>query len=235
MRRGRAIHPGPFFMPTRTLREARGGSAPGSHVAAQRIAPVVESLALAAPGIAPVSALHGPTTEEVHGTKDRRRFPSGSPALLRQVRARLHRSPRIPRRRGQVRGRRRHRDDAARSADPAVRARAEGRQGRQEDQRELRRVRVAAKARARCAAIWCSPRTRPASSPASSSCTRIAGSIRTSRTSRAVSRSTISSRSRPTGSFRWAAIPATRTRRASSSPSSIRRKPARISSLPRTS
>ena len=53
---------------------------------------------------------------------------------------------------------------------------------------------------------------------------RIAGSIRISRISRGASRSPISSPSRPTRSRRSAAIPETRTRRASFFKSSIRKK-----------
>ena len=99
----------------------------------------------------------------------------------------------------QVRGRRRDGGDAARRAEPELRRGAAGAEGRQAPQDRVRsstrRRRATGKMRGYLA--------MPASAQAAScracwSFTRTAGSTRTSRTSRGGSRSTTSSRSRPT-------------------------------------
>ena len=123
--------------------------------------------------------------------------------------------PRVPRRRRQVRRGRLHRRRDAREPAPQLRVRAAGREGRPAHRHRVRHLSVAA-------GIGHDARLSRAagggfgqSCPASSSSTRIAASIRTSRTSRAGSAAAASSRSRPMGSRRSAAIRATRRRRRS--------------------
>ena len=64
------------------------------------------------------------TPEETEG--DRRRLPSRGAAPVRPLRARRARPARLPRGRGEVRGRRRHRGGAARGAEPGLRRRRAG-------------------------------------------------------------------------------------------------------------
>ena len=111
---------------------------------------------------------------------DRRRLRPGGPAPLRPLRARRARPARLPRRRGPLRGRRRHRGRPARGAEPRLRGRRAGAQDRPAHQGRERRVSIAerlrhrprlpgaagerARARGAASCRWCSSSTRTAAS-----------------------------------------------------------------------
>src|SRR5215207_7829190 len=77
-----------------------------------------------------------------HGTENRARLRSGSADTVRRLRAWRDRPTELSRPGLQVRGRRRDRRDAARSAEPEVRRGAGGAEGRCADRRRVRRVRL---------------------------------------------------------------------------------------------